>query len=665
MIHQWCIVVPKTKQSKEALSTIIRDRVISRLTIKPELLITHEISSWAFLFSASGNCSLFKYQSPVLLNDNDATIISGLPTFEQSNYSADGDIVSYMQQAFLKQSPQTMFTSIGGDWQGAYCDQEQITALYSFSGYFSLYYLNNDNYFVLSNRPAIASQFYSAQKAASFNHQALSWIYSTTMILGHETPYQEVYKLSPGNYLLYERDKGLTINSYQKNFYTPITFTSEQEKEEYLRNAVKGLMKKVSWCFGRNLPLQAHLTGGKDSRALLALLLASGAIDKLQKISTYGDDVNGDVIVARMVMKYLGLEDKHEVKVGMKIVEIPDHDSLIRRLQFSSPYYDAYLTPYDGTRCAAQGKSELISFMGGGGEIYRQKHYRSFSDLAQIIKQFTNWSYPYNCLNILSAEAKDWQMNELEMHCSRLLDEGICNHQAKFYIDHRLSNWGSAHYQNNQSGSIAALNDINLARYAFSSDDIGEDIHFYIMQTACPEILQVPFSNCQWTGRTGETAKQYQCLLDPVKSEACSNFPWQFDTYSKYRNAFLRFIYRHLDLFDRRLDANAIKKLLASAIDPFNSAHIKMLFGAVSHVFWLGGIHAAPRNWSSCREEVKQVGNCANGYSNIDWDKDDADISSHHLYRELAKDLAWADKDTRYSQYPIYRKAKRLWHKFS
>ena len=659
MIHNWLIVVPKNVRARHELSDIVRTQVVPKVNIRPDAVCFQEVAGWANVFSFSGNSALFGYDVPYCLDDQGAVIVSGLPTFEQYPSATDRDLTRCMRHAFFNKTPDEMFSTIGGDWQAAFCAERKVTALYSFSGYYSLCYQDSADFFAVSNRAVLAAPFGAIGTTVRYNKDVLSWVYSTTMILGQQTPYAGVHKLRPGNYLEYQREGGLSISSYRENFYTPLEFAATTEREEYFQETVAGLIKRVAWYFDRGLPLQAHLTGGKDSRALLSLLVASGALEKLGFVQTFGDDDNGDVMVARAVMKHLGLAERHRVTTGMKVATIPVHGDLIGRFCYSSPYYDGHLTAYDGTKPGGRAYSEAITFMGGGGEIYRQKHHRNFSDLALVKKHFTDWSYKYDRLGLLSRATREWQLEQLEQECALLLREQIRNQHSKFYIDQRLSNWGAAHYQNNQSGSIAALNDIRLARLALSADNIGEDIHFYIMKTACPSILTVPFLNQAWTDGTAELAKAAGCFLDPINVASSHNYPWQYDIYRKYRPALARFILRHQQLFEGRIAERGLRRLIYLPDEQVTSDAIKMLFGAVGHVFWLGGLDTAAKSWQSSGLAIRIAGNCAAQYANVNWDLPSQNDSEHPLVRELAKDLGRADLNDRLMQNSIYRKFQR------
>ncbi len=609
MLHQWFIVVPKTEEARQSLTSIIASRIMPHLTIKPELVCFHQVANWAYLFSASGNNALYTYDQPYVIAETEGCVVSGLPTLENVYADDHVDLAQGIHDCIKNHDPQWLFSTIGGDWQAAYCNEEKITALHSFSGYQSFCYTNNDLFFAVGNRATLVAQFQTLGVSPTFNKGALSWIYSTTMILGQETPFDGVTKVRPGNYLEYSKTSGPSIKTYRENFYTPLSFSNKNDEAEYLEDAISDLAKRIKWYVSRGMNLQTDLTGGKDSRALLSLLIYSGALDTCGNIQTFGANDNGDVMVARMVTTHLGLSRKHRVTAGDKAAIEFNVEQIASRFPYSPVCYEGQMTPFDAAGCPKPQRSTKVSFMGGGGEIYRQKHYKSFRDVDQIKKQFLNWSYTYNKLGILPDWVIKRQMEFLENESKLLLEQGVLNHHPKFYVDHRLSNWGAAHFQNSQSGAIAALNDFKLARYAFSSDNIGENIHFSIMKQACRPILDIPFLNSNWSSPTAEMAKACNCYHEPLVVPIKKNFPWQFDFYEKYRNVMIRFVLRHIDLFEGWLDETRLSKLLDTPVEPFNSASVKMLMGAVSHVFWLSGCDHVLPVYNDEPYEPQYVGN--------------------------------------------------------
>lgn len=564
------------------------NRVIPRLIWKPEHVFSAALNHQIYAFSFASNCELLGYSSPVNQTSDGMTLVSGLPRLEQYSCSPTCDIPGAVNECLKAGSELDFYLKAGGVWSVMNIQGDQIAAFSDFSGYHSLFYADTADYFVISNKSALVAAI--AAPGSSFpeaNYAALSWVYSTTMIQGQAAAFKSVKKIEPGSFLRYSvRSDQIDVRPFKTNFYTPLKTVFGTSRSAFLADRIEGLTKRTAWYVDRGIPIHSHLTGGKDSRVILGLLHHSGAIEQTRKIQTTGNEDNGDVIVARQITESLGLQDKHEVRPGNKGKSERTADEVTRALFHSFLKYDGQLTPFDGSQKPLNSFPYAATFMGGGGEILRQKTYVNHRNIEQVAAQFENWSYPYDALNILSKHEKGRQKAEIDTRASHLLKRRILNHQTKYYIDQRLSNWGCGHVQASSGNSIPLLVDIGLTRLMFARHDMAETIPFEILRATCPQLLKIPFLNQRWLGETRPLAERYDCDLDPLEVPVEKNFPWQFDVYRAHRDTFVRLV---LDLWppelDERLDRSKVEGLIGSAME-FNSAHIKMLMGLLSSIVY-------------------------------------------------------------------------------
>ncbi|MEO1189850.1 MAG: hypothetical protein AAFW60_12335, partial [Pseudomonadota bacterium] len=197
------------------------------------------------------------------------------------------------------------------------------------------------------------------------------------------------------------------------------------------------------------------------------------------------------------------------------------------------------------------------------------------------------YSIWFDALEILSIDEKNRQKAEIKKRSAELLDANILNHQAKYYIDHRLSNWGCGHFHASHGNTIPLLIDIGLTRLMFSPQDMGENIHFEILRQTCPQLLDIPFLNQRWLGVTRTLAAENGHDLDPHETTVEKNFPWQFEVFRTRRAQITRLI---LDFWtpelSNHLDKSKVERLIDKPLK-FNSAHIKMLMGLASGLAYL------------------------------------------------------------------------------
>ena len=438
--HHWLVIVPKTAVAKQSLSWRVLNRIVPRLTWKPEQVFSTALNHEIYALSFASNCELLGYTSPVNCTPDGITMVSGLPSLERFTDRPRCDVPGAVNRILKESSESDFYLQAGGAWSILNVQQDQITAFSDFSGYHSLFYADTPNYISIGNKSGLVAGV--AASGSSFpeaNLSALSWVYSTTMVQGHEATFKAVQKVKPGSIFRYSVRSGhLEIKPFKTNFYTPLKTGFGRSESTYLADRIEGLARRTSWYVDRGLPVHTHLTGGKDSRVILGLLHHSGNIENTRKIQTTGKEDNGDVIIARQIATRLGVENKHEVRPGNKGKSKRTTDEITRALFHSFLKYDGQLTPFDGSQTPFSTFPNAVSFMGGGGEILRQKNYVNLRNVEKISAQFESWSYPYDALNILSDDEKVRQRSEISKRASQLKENKILNHQTKYYIDHRV-----------------------------------------------------------------------------------------------------------------------------------------------------------------------------------------------------------------------------------
>ena len=581
MRHQWLIV--HAKNTWENFDDIFVHTLVDRLGWKPEQVEINKIGHFSICVSFSSNASIFGYRSPTFKDDNNCCMVSGLPTLEEYNCPPNCNIPQAINELVNATEYEDLFHKLGGNWAFGRSSKNKISVLSNFSGYSSCFYGNSEEYFVTGNKASLVASFFG--KGKNYNYKALSWLFSTTMILGEETAFEHVKKIPVGSSLSYSEDLGLQISPLETNFFTPLKLNND-EKDDYLKDRISCLNKRTAWYIKRGIPLSTHLTGGKDSRVILSLLQGSGAFEDISAVLTTGSPDNGDVIVAKLIAEKLDFTNKHRVTPGnKKAIENPkqllDLPSIAKGFYHTAFKYDAQLTPFDGLGKAIGNFPNKVAFMGGGGEIYRQKEYLNHKNITEIFEQFISWSYPYNTLNILTKDAVNSQHAFIKQEARSLHENNILNHQAKYYIDHRLSNWGCGHMQNGSCNTIPLLLDIGLCRLMFSENDMGENIHFDIIRHSCPELLKIPLLNSGWYGPTRDRAKSFNLDIVPIKVNVDKNFPWQFALYENFRDGLVNIaLDNYSDNYSDYISIQQIENIKNTPLTS-GSARIKMLTGLV------------------------------------------------------------------------------------
>jgi len=583
-LHHYCVIWSKTEQGTDELPSRLERLIHNRLTFEPDEVVLHRLGARTVVLSASANQEALGVDTPCHLSEDQACIVAGLPTFERFPDHAPSSSMrpaAWLSELLDRSNPQSLYLDLGGTYSAVKATSTTVTGFAAFSGYDSLFYLDNELYAAVGNRPDLVAAMQFQGAYSQTNPEALSWLLSTTMILGYETPWKEVRRLPTGH--LVRIDKGVvSVRPFTTNSHTP---PDDGDLSEFYGMAIDGLVDRYRWYLSTGARIQAHLTGGKDSRTNLALLLATDAVDRLDRILTIGSEENGDVIIARQIAESVGL-DRHVVEPGSKAaVDEVAWDDYQRWFQYSPWKFGLYLTPYDGREWISPVASPIVTFMGGGGEVVRQKNIvldARVDDLDTIVNRFTNWYYRHDALGLLSPEAVSWQRDFIRKEVAGMVNGGIVNLQQRFYVEHRMANWGNAHFRAASNHSLAGLLDINLARIMHTRPDMGDDLPYEIMTRCAPGLREFQFVNDAWGGPTEVRAQADGVLRPKLDSPTAANFPWQFALYRGWRNTLIGEALRHVSLWEGIVPPEQLHALLDKPVEPFGSAHVKMLFGLVA-----------------------------------------------------------------------------------
>lgn len=610
-MHHYCVIVAKSAEAEGQLTARLERFIEDRLSFEPDELALHRLGRRTVAFSVSVAQGPVGIETPVHIAEEEACLVGGLPTFErfpQFEPSTRMRPAAWTNDLMKEHDPSDLYVSLGGSYSAVRATSEEVIGFASFAGFDSLFYLDNDSYSVLGSRPALVAAFQSGGAYSSISLLTLSWILSSTMIIGEETPWQEVRRLRTDEVLRIS-DEDLTVTPVRVAAYTP---PDPGEIPALYDSAVHGLVSRFEWYLKTGLSLSAHLTGGKDSRTILALLFATGSIDRVGSILTVGSEENGDVIVARQIAAAMGLKN-HVVQTGAKrAVQEVDLEKQKRRFRFSPWKYDMYLTPYDGWRVPAGAPPREAIFMGGGGGIIRQKGIAPdgrVDSLEAITDTFTNWYYEHDALELLDPEVSAWQRDVIRNKVKGMVSAGVVNLQQRFYIEQRMANWGNAHFRNNGASSVAPLLDFNLARLMHTRTDMDDEVPYEILTRCAPELRGFPFHNAVWQGQTGERAKRDGTFRPPLEAEVARSFPWQFALYREHRDELLHECLRSISVWEGIVPPANVHRLIARPVEPFNSSHVKRLFGLVAGTNYLLGRLAPDRDFASSSDPLRLVGN--------------------------------------------------------
>ncbi|MCY4565499.1 MAG: hypothetical protein OXE40_13615 [Gammaproteobacteria bacterium] len=604
MLSHWLIALPRNRRANYQVPGRVRAAIAQHLYYKPDQVLFHRHDTGAWTLSVSANTRSWGIEAPFALNDDSFVAVAGVPTLEAIS-DAEASVPEKLAACVRRQGSQYVFANVGGTFSLGMLSPQGVSAFADFSGYSSCFYLDTDDFFAVGNLPGLVGALRPGFPARhEVDTPTLCWIAATTMVMGDRTPFAGVRRLRTGHRIEVTLGREpFAVGSADIAPFSPMHFdrpdkVNSFEAIDYGR-CVQTMKKRLGWCRDQGIEFRSHLTGGRDTRAISAILAKSGHLDGVTQFTTNGSDTNGDVLVARELAPALGIADRHAVRHGTKAAAELDAPRFVDALARSAFVFAGQLTPYDGRPEPANMCADYAIIMGGGGEIYRQEWGPpAILEGPGAAVKALNLFARYDRLKILSDECRDFHESVLDGELRYLKDREVVNLTCAFYLEARLANWGCAHFSNSTSTQFPLLLDFELARCVLGLEDVAEHIHFEIMRHCDENLLRIPFLNNRWAAPTEARARELGFPTRPMNVDVERNFPWQFHGYRRYRNELVAFCLDHGDCLRGVVSREKLEALGQLPVEPFSSASVKMLYGLVGAIFFAERAYMRTRDFA-------------------------------------------------------------------
>jgi hypothetical protein len=362
------------------------------------------------------------------------------------------------------------------------------------------YYCNGQSFFTSSHDiPIVATGLCSID----FNLESAYSILSFGWSLQGESLIKDVKTVHPNEYITWDRETNV------KSVYKPLLNLKERFSSNDIasQNAqidlmIEEMLSYVRVVCDREPVIEADLTAGIDSRAIIGIILAVIDSSRL-KIYSDGEDDNLDVKIARRVAESYGFEHNHSTPDTPKIETFLNYAKLLaffmngdtdsRRAVDSLPQIDRYHPPH---------------FKGLGGEIYRGHYYHFKSnrtlnkltsdDAVQILfRKF----HRVDDLPILSIELRESVKKKLQniIYCYNNISTHGADLLDLFYLYERFGRWGALDARGRWfQRYISPFGNPALVKLAFKlPPPIGNSylLHKTIIARFLPELYYWPINN--------------------------------------------------------------------------------------------------------------------------------------------------------------------------
>lgn len=398
-----------------------------------------------------------------------------------------------------------------------------------------VYVAEAGNHWVFSNRADVTGQvaFGSLEK----DDEAMAWMPFFTYMLDERTSFRGVRVLEPGAQVLFGPD-GVRIHegtpewkraSLSRSSLTP---TEIRERREGLGAALVSHAQTVA-----RVPAPhrvVRLSGGKDSRLVLATLLAAGVADRFEFV-TIGAPENADVRTAQHLADRYALD--------LRVVTPPqaqmDPVAFDLRLRLQAFQKSGMFGAWDlGDVPGITGNVELGGLF---GEILKS-HYAadaSISSPESLRHHFRN-VMRFDGARILRPQVARGLRRRVEAWVEQQLDDGVSPGEIVdgFYTEIRLRRWvGTAQEGNARNLHANLLQHPEVVRAGFAADHEQrrrDALHFELIRLLAPDLSKVPLAKATWhpdNYRDLPDADEHEAI-EPIRSQAGGR-PWQHAVWSR------------------------------------------------------------------------------------------------------------------------------------
>lgn len=248
-------------------------------------------------------------------------------------------------------------------------------------------------------------------------------------------------------------------------------------------------------------PLDLPITGGKDSRVVLAVALAAGLRDRLT-LFTRGYIGHPDVTVGEMIAERLGLPHRREPPLGSDLPADLDAGAFMILLRTIAFQADGGMGGWDNVSGTGIGRATLVS--GHLGEVLKA-YAKRLPDGPLDPAAMVRLQAPFDPIELLRRDARD----RLALSLKRQMDEASLAGAEEadlpdlFYWRNRVTNWlgGIRGIKAFERQPVLPLGVPALMQLAFlmtAAERKAELAHFKLIEAAAPELLDLPFAHQSW-----------------------------------------------------------------------------------------------------------------------------------------------------------------------
>jgi hypothetical protein len=487
---------------------------------------------------------------------------------------------------------------------------------------------------VLSTRAAVAAALLATAQGTTPTRDAFAagWLAYTGQAMGACTAYEQISLVPAGCVTEIEPTGAVQLRRPARPPWRLHADELASDPDDALNQVRVEMTTAIRTAIGdSNTAGCLGLTGGKDSRLILALLLAEGSATSLEYQTLGGDDLP-DVAIARQLAESFGLHHVTNPSIPDQLAWRRRVNEAVRDRGFEKP--DAREILFRITAWATSGtrnvgephlgrlpSKDAVLMSGLCGEGLRTNYHHSTRLRSKEQAALFPDAVKFGATDILRRDALAYYRAAIH----ELLFDGTAAEDSPqdvidaFYLRHRLRRWLGPTQEVDSQSRVFPLYSITAIRLAFAigaENRHAEWIHYRLMRAACEPLVHVPFAGGGWPRGANRDLVHTSTYDDPIptapppppplgpvgdglahrgrraphRGPAIRSVAREFRARMRDTDvAIMRGLFRHDSAnpaFDL-IDATAAQRAL-DRFDTLTESQRLQLYGALSAVIWLG-----------------------------------------------------------------------------
>lgn len=506
------------------------------IQFKSKITAVHRLSENKLLISFQAD-DFFGFGKHYFMKDRNAAVFDGFPLPNGKPLQAGRvaeDLLSWMLN---HHSIDSIYQKLKGEFGlGIYLPQnDEFFAFSDYTGLKPLYYIDNTDFAAISNRQFLLNPICTKHLKPSFDLLEASSLISQGNKFGAKSFFADVRLLTPGQFLKISRNGTFT----KQNFSSQLWDSRNESTSADYDAACDALVENFNWIKYvpalNEKPIRLSLTGGEDSRLVLAMGLNSNIRDRITTF-TYGLEDNPDIKAAEIVAR--AAQVPHEKKIFSSQPPGPvDIGGYWQGLSKHAFRFEGATGAWDG----GWAKATKMNFDITGFSDFFFKRIRpsnaavDIKSKADALSHFQEFQQPYDPLGIINELPKRIESSQIAEWIDTKLSLGAALNELPelYYQDNRFTWWSGALNSNvltqvrvsPMSSKLAA----SVGLKQSLTDRRERRFIFEMMKRLSPHLLEVPYLNKKWPGHFKNLAPTIRLPETELSFNSTQNSapPWQ------------------------------------------------------------------------------------------------------------------------------------------